>query len=144
MDRKIGDVIKSLDNMLMQKILETFIIDKLLITPIQGSIICYLINNKDKNISQKDIEELFCIRRSTASEVLKLMEKNNLITRVVSTSDLRKRNILLTSNAELMHEKIENLILNLEKNMSRNITQEELHIFYSVIEKIKSNIREME
>lgn len=143
MNKKISDVIKSLDNMLMQELLENFSEYNLFITPIQGSIICYLINNQDKDICQKNIEELFCIRRSTASEVLKLMEKNNLITRVISEGDLRKRNILLTDNARLLHKKIEKLTLNLEKNMSRNITQEELHIFYNVIEKIKSNIREM-
>ena len=41
----------------------------------------YLIENQDKEIFQKDIEEEFCIRRSTVTAILNLMEKNDIIKR---------------------------------------------------------------
>ena len=46
-----------------------------------GYIICFILKRKEngKNTYQKDIEEKFNIRRSTATGIINSMEKNNLI-----------------------------------------------------------------
>ena len=50
----------------------------------QGWIIDYIYDRGNDPVFQRDIEKEFTIRRSTATELLKLMEKNGLITRQIS------------------------------------------------------------
>ena len=56
---------------------------------VRGWAIDYFYENRDKDIYQKDFEEKFSIRRSTASNILKLMEKNGFITRQSTTTVIR-------------------------------------------------------
>ena len=56
---------------------------------IHGWAINYFYENRDRDIFQKDFEEKFSIRRSTASNMLKLMEKDGYIKRVSVENDAR-------------------------------------------------------
>ena len=44
-----------------------------------GWILGYLAHHPDQNVFQKDIENAFCVRRSTVSKVIRLMETKGLI-----------------------------------------------------------------
>ena len=143
MERTICDEIKILDNVLMRKFVNELNHDNILVTPIQASIICFLIKNENIDIYQKDIEKLISVRRSTVSGILQVMEKNNLIKRSVVGSDLRKRKIYLTEDAITKYEKIKSKILNLENHLKNGLKEDELNIFFSVIDKLKENIERM-
>lgn len=143
MERTICDEIKILDNVLMRKFVNELNHDNILVTPIQASIICFLIKNENIDIYQKDIEKLISVRRSTVSGILQVMEKNNLIKRSVVGSDLRKRKIYLTDDAITKYEKIKSKILNLENHLKNGLKEDELNIFFSVIDKLKENIGRM-
>ena len=70
------------------------VIDKKLnnnLTNIQMCILCFLDKNNDKELYQKDIEKFLFIRRSTTTEILSIMERNNLIEREELNSDKRKK-----------------------------------------------------
>ena len=86
MERKnqIGFEVKVISNLIQRKIDSTASGRGLAkLTPMQGWIIDYIYNNQNENdIFQRDVEAEFTIRRSTATGILKLMEKNGLITRV--------------------------------------------------------------
>jgi DNA-binding MarR family transcriptional regulator len=58
------------------------------LTIMQNWIIGFLDMNEGKEIFQKDIEAEFNIRRSTATGILKLMEKNGFINRQTSAAML--------------------------------------------------------
>lgn len=107
---------------------------------IHGWAIDYFYENKDKDIFQKDFEKKFQIRRSTASNMLKLMEKNGYIKRVSVKSDARLKKIVLTEKAVKMHCIIAADIKRIEDKMRNGISEEELEIFFAVTEKIKSNL----
>ena len=62
----------------------------------QGWIIGYLYQNRDKEVFQRDIQEQFSIRRSTVTGILQLMEKNGLITRSSVERDARLKKLELT------------------------------------------------
>ena len=143
MERTICDEIKILDNVLMRKFVNELNHDNILVTPIQASIICFLIKNENIDIYQKDIEKLISVRRSTVSGILQVMEKNNLIKRSVVGSDLRKRKIYLTDDAITKYEKIKSKILNLENHLKKGLKEDELNVFFSVIDKLKENIERM-
>jgi len=110
------------------------------LTSMQGWIIKYIFKNENKDIFQKDIENEFSIRRSTATVILQLMEKNNLITRESVTYDARLKKITLTEKAIEFHNTIKKDILKFEEQLIKDISEEELEVFFKVIEKMKKNI----
>ena len=107
---------------------------------IQGMIINYLSNNKDKDIFQKDVEEIFTIRRSTVTGILQLMEKNNLITRESVPYDARLKKIVLTELGEKINIHIIKIMDEFEDKITKGISGEELEKFVDIINKLKKNI----
>ena len=117
-------------------------IDKL--TGTHGWALGYLHRNRDRDIFQKDFEKEFDIRRSTASHILSLMEENGMITRESVPYDARLKKIVLTEKAMNIQEEVMQFFDKLEQEFERNITKEELEIFYSVLDKINYNIERID
>lgn len=107
-----------------------------------GRIIGFIYQNQNREIFQKDIEKEFDIRRSTATNTLKLMEKNGLITRQRTDYDERLKKIILTKKANDIIKKVDFEIQETNKVLERNITPEEKEVFFSVLGKIEQNIKE--
>lgn len=110
------------------------------VTKMQGWIIDYIFDHRDEPIYQRDIEKEFSIRRSTATELLKLMEKNGLITRESVPNDLRLKKLILTEKSLNKHKEMKKKIKEIESVMSEGISDEEKQIFFSVMVKIRENI----
>ena len=77
-----------------------------------GWILGYLADHENEEIYQKDIEEKFCVTRSTVSKVLKGMESKGLLRRESVSSDARLKRLVLTEegreiNANAAVERIE-------------------------------------
>ncbi len=109
-------------------------------TGVHGWAIRYFYENRDKDIFQRDFEARFSIRRSTATNMLKLMEKNGIIIRKKVSYDARLKKIVLTEKAIEIHKKATENIVKIENTLLKGITDEELKIFYSVSDKIKANL----
>ena len=109
-------------------------------TGVHGWAIRYFYENRNKDIFQRDFETRFSIRRSTATNMLKLMEKNGLICRVSVESDARLKKIVLTEKAITIHKKAIKNIEVLETLLESDITEKELDSFYVVLDKIKANL----
>jgi DNA-binding MarR family transcriptional regulator len=110
-------------------------------TGTHGWVIGYLYDNRDSDVYQRDIEKHFSVSRPTMTEILKLMEKNGLVERVRDERDSRLKRIELTPLALEIHERHERDINNFEEFLRKGITEEEMNIFFSVMEKIESNVR---
>ena len=113
-------------------------------TGIHGWAIKYLYENRDKEIFQKDFETRFSIRRSTATNMLKLMEAKGLIERVSVPKDARLKKIVLTGKAKNIYKQIEKNIMDFEKQLSRGLSEEEMETFFRILDKIKNNMEEIE
>lgn len=109
-------------------------------TGVHGWAIRYFYENRENNIFQRDFEDRFSIRRSTATNMLKLMEKNGLITREGVPYDARLKKIMLTKKAIEIHKKATKNIAMIENTLKKGITEEELMSFYNVMDKIKANL----
>lgn len=141
MIRYVGFEIKALDNMIMRKILANVRGNKReCLMPIQAGILRYLFVNSDKEIYQRDLEKEFLIRRSTISGILSTMEKNKMIRRIDSSLDLRVKRIILTNDCLERINSLEKETEKFEENLCMGITDEELEMFFSVIDKIKDNL----
>ena len=111
------------------------------LTCMQGWIIGYLSMHEAKDIFQKDLEAEFNIRRSTATGILQLMEKNGLITREPVSYDARLKKLILTPKAKEICSRINHRIDRIENQVTKGLTQQELDAFFEIIDKIKKNTR---
>ncbi|MBA1393393.1 MarR family transcriptional regulator [Lactobacillus sp. XV13L] len=75
------------------------------------------------SIYQKDIEREFNIRKSTATNILRLMEQNGLIVRKVDARDSRLKKILLTDRAKELEQEITTYFVNSEEMTARILGQ---------------------
>ncbi len=142
--RYIGPTVRRLNNIIKREAEKSTIkqqIDNL--TGLHGWVIRY-IGEQQGSVFQRDLEAKFSCRRSTMSNVLALMEKNGLIERRVSKSDARLKEIVLTDCARRVHEMAKADMIRLEGVLSEGIDKKELEIFFSVADKIRSNIERQE
>ena len=140
-EEKIGFEIRRLDHMLgrnMQAHVRAAGIDE--VTLMHGWIIRYLYTNQDKDVFQKDIEQYFSIGRSTVTNIIQLMERKGYIARESVEHDARLKKVVLTEKGIRNQEMLEDLVESLDTRLVDRITEEELSVFYSVIEKLKRNL----
>lgn len=140
----LGYEVKTLDNLFFRNMMSYEIANNRMdeVTVMHGWILRFLYDNQDKDIFQKDIEKEFSIARSTVTCIVKLMEKKGYIRRESVAQDARLKKLLLTENGRNIHEVHINDIDILEERCKRNISQEELQSFCSVVEKLKHNLEE--
>lgn len=111
------------------------------VTRNNGWILNYLAHHSDRDIYQRDIENDFCIRRSTVSKVIRLMETKGLLRRETVPGDARLKKLVLTPDGEKLQAAIEREQQETERLLRRGVTEEELRIFHQVMEKFKKNIQ---
>lgn len=106
----------------------------------QFLIVKYMLDHDGEDIYQKDFEAALNIRKSTISGILDTMEKNKIIVRLSSETDGRGKIIKFSDDFEnCKRQMIENM-RKVEERIIRGISEEELEIFYGVIDKMKKNI----
>lgn len=110
-------------------------------TPTQMQIIEYIIEHPKNDVYQKDLEEVLNLTRATISGVLQTMEKNHLIERIVNTNDIRSKKIILNVKTKEMFLRNQQKILEIEKVLVNNISNEELEFFYKILDKMQNNIK---
>ena len=145
MDRKLGFEIGRTSR-LIKRVMDNSgakeYIDK--VTGTHGWALGYFHRNSDRDIFQKDFEKEFDIRRSTASRILSLMEENGLIIRESVPYDARLKKIVLTKKALEIETQVISFFDSLESEYEKDISEEELEIFYRVLDKINSNIERID
>lgn len=137
--RTIGFEIRTLNNLIYRYVHQTRPEEVNDFTAVHGWAIRYFYENRENDVFQRDFENHFSIRRSTATRILQLMEKNELITRESVPYDARLKKIILTEKAIKMHMIIDSDIERLEKQLASGLTTEELTAFFQTLDKIKKN-----
>lgn len=107
----------------------------------QGRVLHFLLTQTE-DVFQKDIEEEYSIRPSTATELLKKMEANELIRREPVAYDNRLKKIVLTDKALMYRQQVVEDLTELEETLTKGISEEDLRIFFDVIEKMMDNLSE--
>lgn len=143
-NNKVLFQIKTLEKMIVRTLFNDKCIPeekpKSIPTPTQMQIIEYILEHRNEDIYQKDLEEVLKLRRATVSGVLQTMEKNNLIVRIINSDDSRTKKIILNENAKKIFLENEKKLENLERIIISDIAKADLDIFSNVIEKMKKNI----
>ncbi|MFA6866285.1 MAG: MarR family transcriptional regulator [Clostridia bacterium] len=109
-------------------------------TRLHCMVIEYLHQNIGKDVFQKDIEKEFTIRRSTCTQLLKVMESNGIVKKEKVSFDARLVKLTLTESTKLMHKRISEETNKMDEIMGKGLTIQEIEEFTRIIEKIKKNI----
>ncbi len=137
----VGFEIKTVHNLLKRNFESSPVHKKLSnLTGMQRWVIGYLSEHEGKDVFQRDLEEEFSVRRSTATGILQLMEKNDLITREAVSHDARLKKLVLTPKAIEIQKMITEGIIEHEKMLCEGISQEDLDVFFKVMKQIKTNL----
>lgn len=110
------------------------------VTGNNGRIICYLADNAQKDIYQKDVEDSFEITRSTASKVLGLMEQKGFIERQSVMRDARLKKIILTDKAWEIRKAIQEDVQRMESTLTAGFSEEETETMRALLRRMRKNI----
>ena len=153
MEKRVLYQIKTLDKLIFRTLMGDVGFDEKrieeikknkVITPTQMYIISYILKSPEGEVEQKDLEKVLNLRRATVSGVLHTMEKIDLIVRITNELDTRKKKIRLNSKAEEIFCENRKNFEKLEKIVRRDIEEEDLEVFFRVVEKMKQNIKSNE
>ncbi len=136
--KHVGYEVHTLDRMIGQLIGQLFEKEGLTIT--QSWIIRYLYEHPGEMIFQKDIEAFFHLARSTATGVLQVMERRGILRREAVPSDARLKSLVLTEKGIRLQMTTAENFARLEQILRENISEEEMELFFTTIERLRENI----
>ncbi len=143
MERIIGKEVTGLQNMLARHI-ERMSVEagKERISGSNLFILKFIKENSDKDIFQRDLEQVIETTKSTCSKVISTMEGKGLIRRV-AVKDARYKKICLTPFGEEVIGIADKYMEDFENNIIQGLTQEQINNFFICIDKIKSNLAKL-
>ena len=113
------------------------------LTRMQSATIRYLSEHSQEEIFQKDYEKAFSISGATATNILKLMEKDGIIQRIPLERDGRLKKLVLTEKGCQLEEEAKQTIRTLEEQIVKGLSEEEKTRFSETLDKITLNIVEL-
>lgn len=111
-------------------------------TPTQMRILDYLIEHQKEEVYQRDFEEVLGISRATISNVLRTMERSDLIERVTSKKDSRVKQIILKDKAKNIFEKNHIKLEDISQTLFKDISKDEINKLNEIIDKMINNLKE--
>ena len=136
---QVGRQINKISNYLRRRSQNTQ--KKIGLTNSQALVLDYIMASPSP-VYQKDIEKEFNLRSSSATELICGMEQKGLIEKIESSSDKRLKEIVFKENNEFVKNSIKNEICQSEKQLIKNVSNEDLDIFMKVTNQMIKNLEE--
>ena len=130
--------IKKIDVKIKNSINEIFKSIDINLNPLKVRVLHYI--DENESITQKDLESIIVIPKSTLSETLTDLEKNKLIIRENKNNNSKNNYIRLTKDGKKLCIKIKDKIDELEYIITNGISIVELDDFKKVIKKLIDNL----
>ena len=136
----IGFQIRILSNLINRKINQMVAEEEEMLTPHQGWVLNYMTQHREQDIMQRDIEKKFSIRRSTASHMLQLMEKNGYIQRISAPDDARMKKLIITDKGMEAQKRMQDRLCRFEEIFQSHISSEDLQHLKQLLKQLEENI----
>ena len=107
----------------------------------QGRVLHFVLAQTE-DVFQRDIEQEFNLRPPSATELLKVMEKNGLIRRESTAKDARLKKIMVTEKAAALVGQVFPDLEELERDLTKGISPEELELFFQIIGRMSENLKD--
>ena len=134
MEEKIGYYIKKLSFLINQELRDNSY-------GLSGSQ-CFLINYINKNgneVRQSELDKIFCVRRSSITNLIHILLKEGYIETYSSELDRRVKMIKLSKKGLEIAEKMNEAIENNEKKLSNSLSEEEFNTLLELLKKISKS-----
>ena len=111
------------------------------ITGVQSRVMRYILEHyEEEPIFQRDVENVFGLSRSTATGILQLLEKNEVIRREGVAHDGRLKSLVPTEKAFQLSARIYDDIRETEAIMTRDIPGDQLQLFLRLAAQMYRNL----
>ena len=107
------------------------------VTGMQSLVIAYLYRHRQQPVYQRDVEQHFSIRRSTAARMLKQMEQKGWIDRQPVARDRRLKRLCLTEKALALHEQMGQRLRRVDRMMDTALAEGEKEQLFDMLERLK-------
>lgn len=109
------------------------------LTGAEGRVLNYLLAQNSVRF-QKDIEDEFDLRASTASEMLKSMEHKGFIMRQQLTEDARMKKIVITPMALGFQKQVQEDLAEMDAKILKGISEKDKENFFRIAEIMLKNL----
>lgn len=137
----IGFQVRTLSNLINRKINQMISEEEDTLTAHQTWVLSYMTQHMDQDIMQRDIERQFSIRRSTASHMLQLMEKNGYISRISVPDDARMKRLIITEKGIEAEKRMKDRLHRFEDMLQSNVSPQELLLLKTLLKKLENNLQ---
>jgi DNA-binding MarR family transcriptional regulator len=104
-------------------------------------VLSYLYDHQTKEIFQSDLQQALGFGKSTISELLARMQKNDLIRLKQSAKDHRRKQVLLTTTSLQKAAIVNQSISAVEKRLTNGLTNNRLTELFQLIQQLKQNLK---
>ena len=142
---RIGGEFRAISNLIKRKFdSDSIIAYQKNVTGTHGYVLGFIRRKNSDGISvyQRDVEQAFMIRRSTATEILNVMEQNGLIVRKPNEKDKRMKELVVTKKAIEIHDKIIARLDMLDDEIKSQLSCEELTTLEIIMAKLKDYLND--
>lgn len=138
---RFGREIKSISN-LMKRLIGNCESGKYIdeVTGNNAFIIGYLADHREQDVFQKDLEEVFSVRRSTMSRIIFRMEQKGFLVRVPVDHDARLKKLVLTEKGGEIHTLMEANIIAAEQKLTQGFSEKEKETLLRLLQKLRANL----
>ena len=143
MDRNIAKEICSLDHSIRRYVSNGFNPRKMF-NMTQFQILLYLMKHRNEDVCQKDLEIETRLKKASITGTIDSLVERGLVYRDQAEEDRRKNYVRLTDRVLKYTKDFEEREKVLKRNITDHIPEKDLEVFYSVIDRIRENIREIE
>ena len=105
-------------------------------------ILSYLAAHDGEEVFQRDIEEVFDIRRSTVSKIVQLMEQKELLVRESVDGDARLKRLVLTDKARRINVITLSELNAFEAHITSRLTPDEIRTLCRLLDKIDLTLKQ--
>ncbi len=103
-------------------------------------IVLKILHEDNDGIIQNDLAFITDRNKASLTRLINVMEKNNLVVRISTKEDARKKLIYITDNGRQLFLKMKPLLLKSIRTIQNGITENEIEVFISIMKKIKVNL----
>ena len=106
----------------------------------QFQIVKYLLDHEGEEVCQKDLEIETKLKKASITGAIDSLEDKNIVKRIQSNVDKRKNYIVVTQKVEDFKKNFEKRIEDVDNNIVRGISEQDLDVFLKVIDKMNENM----
>lgn len=126
-------------NIALKRRMSTFVLGDRKLSAVSSMVVHYIFM-QGGSAKQKDVENEFGLRRSTASQLIKKLEEDGYVTREITGNDGKSKTIYLTQEARQQQTAVAEKFGEIEKQIESSLTPNEIGSFLLLSQKICKNI----